>query len=157
MSTNIGTEENPVMVFVRYAGGMLDATVRAPDRATFEAAAKTAELLVEVEPGVWVNSIGVHFDHLGPVTIKPGTYAADGSVITAAVVDARHHVNIRMAPPSTLRVDENGKLKWHNWALAWTATGEPDQDQNASEDGRVLMGVSLIDPDSISSPSRVWL
>ena len=75
MSHNLGTEENPILVLVRYSGGMLDAVVRATDEATFEAAARWAELRYEVtetvtDPetgetteqgtGEWATARGVH-------------------------------------------------------------------------------------------------
>lgn len=172
MPHNLGTEDNPVPVFVRVSGGFVDAIVRAPDLATFEAAAKTAELMVEITEtvtdeetgettiqgtGEWRLSKGVHFDHLGPVILTPGTYDEDGNEITAPTFDTRHHVNIRMASPSTEMRDSEGVLKWHKWAIQWTQNGTPDANTNASEQAKVLMNVALIDPDSISSPSRVWL
>ena len=172
MSYNLGTEENPILVLVRYSGGMLDAVVRATDEATFEAAARWAELKYEVtetvtDPetgetteqgtGEWATAKGVHINHLGPVVITPGTYGEDGVELTASVMDNRHHVNIRLTDPALSRVDEYGVLKWEKWAMAWSLGGADDTQVNANEVGKVMQGVSLIDPDTIASPTRVWL
>ena len=172
MSVNLGTEENPAIALVNVSGGMVDAVVRATDEATFEAAARWAELRYELtetvtDPetgetttegtGVWATSKGVNISPLGPVVITPGTYDADGNQLTAPVLDTRYHVNIRIADPAVSRVDEHGIPKWEKWALAWSLGGAPDTQVNAEEEGRVMQSVSLIDPDTIRSPSRVWL
>jgi hypothetical protein len=172
MSYNLGTEENPILVLVNLSGGMLDAVVRATDEATFDAAARWADLKYEVtetvtDPetgetttqgtGEWATAKGVHIDHLGPVVITPGTYGEDGTELTAPVVDTRHHVNIRLTDPALSRVDEYGVIKWEKWAMAWSLGGEDDTQINAQEVGKIIQGVSLIDLDTIASPSRVFL
>jgi len=172
MSHNLGTEENPILVLVHYSGGMLDAVVRATDEATFEAAARWAELKYEVtetvtDPetgetteqgtGEWATAKGVHISPLGPVVITPGTYDEDGTELTAPVMDNRYHVNIRLTDPALSRVDEYGVLKWEKWAMAWSLGGADDMQINANEVGKVMQGVSLIDPDTIASPALVWL
>jgi len=144
MSHNIGTEDEPILVFVRFAGGMLDAIVRATDADTFETAARWAELKYENDDGEWVASPGVNIDVLGPVQV-------------GETWDTRYHANIRIADPALSKVDEYGVLKWEKWAMAWTMGGEDDTQINKAEVGKVLQGVSLIDPDTISSPSRRWL
>jgi len=172
MSHNLGTKENPVPVLVSYSGGVLDAVVRATDEATFEAAARWAELKYEITETItdtetgettiqgtdeWAIAKGVDLDHLGPMVITPGTYDADGNELTAPVMDTRHHVNIRLTDPALSRVDDYGVLKWEKWSMAWSLGGADDKQINAGEVGKVMQGVSLIDPDSISSPSRVFL
>lgn len=172
MSHNIGTDENPILVFVRYSGGMIDAVVRATDEATFEAAARWAELRYELTEtvtdeetgetttqgtGEWATSKGVYISPLGPVVITPGVYTEDGTETTAPVLDTRYHVNVRLASPAVDAVDDYGVLKWEKWAMAWTAGGVDDTQINANEVGKVLQGVSLIDPETINTPSRVWL
>jgi len=159
MSHNIGTDAEPILVFVRFTGGMLDAIVRATDAATFETAARWAELKYEItetvtDPetdetseegtGEWVVSPGVHIDIIGPVQV-------------GETWDTRYHANIRIADPALSKVDEYGVLKWEKWAAAWTLGGEPDEQVNKNEVAKVLQGVSLIDPDTIASPSRRWL
>lgn len=172
MSHNLGTEENPILVLVRYSGGMLDAVVRATDEATFEAAARWAELKYEVmetvtdpetgettEQGTaeWATAKGVSISDVSFVVVTPGTYAEDGTELTAPIFDERFHANIRVTDPALSRVDEHGVLKWEKWAMAWSLGGEVDMQINANEVGKVMQGVSLIDPDTIASPSRVWL
>jgi len=162
---------NDQEAFVSLTGGMVDAIVRAPDRETFLEVARTVELYYEVmetvtDPdtgetsqvgtGEWQVGKGINIDHLGSVVITPGTYDEDGNELTAPVMDNRHHVNIRLAPPATEKLDDNGNPKWHGWAVAWTQNGQPDPDVNATEEARVYNQVALIDPDSINTPTRVW-
>ena len=171
MTYNIGTDEDPIYVLVRFSNGMLDAIVRATDKATFEAAALWAGLRYEVQEtitdpetgetttqgtGEIKTARGVNLDHLGPVIITPGTYDEEGNELTAPVVDNRHHVNIRIAEPALSLRDKYGVLVWEKWAMAWSIGGNPDPQINAHEEAVVLEGVSLIDPDSISTPTRVW-
>ena len=172
MSINLGTDENPQIAYVSLNGGFVDAQVRATDYDTLIAAAKVAELMYEImetvtDPdtgetteqgtGEWALARGVSMDHVGSIVITPATYDADGNELTPAVLDTRHHCNIRLASPATEQVDENGDLKWHKWALNWTQSGIDDTQVNASEEAKVLMGVALINPETINSPSRVWL
>lgn len=172
MSVNLGTEENPAIALVNVSGGMVDAVVRATDEATFEAAARWAELRYEetittTDPetgetttegtGEWVTSKGVNISPLGPVVITPGTYDADGNQLTAPVLDTRYHVNVRLNGPAVSSADEYGIPKWEKWALAWSMGGSTDTQINAQEVGKVLQGVTLIDPDTIRSPAQVWL
>ena len=171
MSINIGTEESPVLVNVALSGGMVDAYVRATDLATFDAAALVAGLTYEVmqtvvdeegnettEPtGEIRTARGVEIHHIGSVVITPAVLDEEGNVTTEAVMDTRHHVNFRMGEPSVSRRDEDGNLLWQKWAAQWTAAGADDTNQNHAEEGKVLMGVSLIDPDTISSKARTVL
>ena len=171
MSYNIGTDADPLFVLVTFADGVLDAVVRATDAATFEAAARWAELKYEVTEttvdhetgeatttgtGEWLTAAGVNIDHIGPVVVVAGTYDADGVELTAPTYDTRHHVNIRLMDPALSQRDASGLLKWQKWAAAWSMDGAPDTQINAAEVGKVLQGVCLIDPPSIRSPSRRW-
>ena len=172
MSINIGTEESPVMVNVALSGGMVDAYVRATDRATFDAAALVAGLTYEVMQtvvdegtgeattegtGEIRTARGVEIHHIGPVVITPAVLDEEGNVVTEAVMDTRHHVNFRMGEPAVSRRDEDGNPLWQKWAAQWTTAGADDTNQNHAEEGKVLMGVSLIDPDTISSKARTTL
>ena len=158
MSIFIGDTE----VFVRLNGEMVDAIVRAKDRATFEAAALNVGLLTEetddegqtfLKPGS-----GVHIDHIGRVELTPGEYDPEtGEEITAPTYDTRHHANIRLVGYAVERLADDGVTPyWQTWAKEWTYWGQPDPQVNAQERGRVLSDVVLIDPDSIKTPSRVW-
>lgn len=172
MAYNIGTQEDPMIVYVSFVGGIVDAIVRAKDEASFIKAAKAAELLYEVTTvvtdestgetvergtGEWLWSKGVNIDMIGPVTIKEAVYDEKGDIITPPVLDTRYHANIRISSPSVDRVDADGNKKWHKWAYAWTKNGVDDATKNANENAKVFLDVALIDPDSIRSPSRVWL
>ena len=172
MSINIGTEETPILVNVALSGGMVDAYVRATDRATFDAAALVAGLTYEVmqtvvdeetgeetqQPtGEIRTARGVEIHHIGPVVITPAVMDEEGNVTTPAVMDTRHHVNFRMGEPAVSRTDEEGTLLWQKWAAQWTAAGADDTQRNNAEEGKVLLGVSLIDPDTISSKARTVL
>lgn len=172
MSVNIGTEEAPVMVNVALSGGMVDAYVRCADRATFDAAALVAGLTYEVmetvtdpetgeetqQPtGEIRTARGVEIHHIGPVEITPAVMDEEGNVTTPAVMDTRHHVNFRMGEPAVSRTDEEGTLLWQKWAAQWTAAGADDTQINNAEEGKVMLGVSLIDPDTISSKARTVL
>jgi len=171
MSINIGTEEAPVMVNVALSGGMVDAYIRCADLATFEAAALVAGLTYEVmetitDPdtgeettqgtGEYKVAKGVEIHHIGPVVITPAVLDEDGNVTTPAVMDIRHHVNFRMGEPAVSRTDADGLL-WHKWAIYWTMQGADDTQINNAEQGKVMLGVSLIDPDTISSKARTVL
>lgn len=171
MSVNIGTEDSPVMVNVALSGGMVDAYVRATDRDTFDAAALVAGLTYEVmetvtdpETGEETQqptgeirvARGVEIHHIGPVVITPAIMDEEGNVTTPAVMDTRHHVNFRMGEPAISRTDADGLL-WHKWATYWTAQGTDDTQINNAEQGKVMLGVSLIDPDTISSKARTVL
>jgi hypothetical protein len=41
--------------------------------------------------------------------------------------------------------------------MAWSLGGEDDTQINAQEVGKVMQGVSLIDPETIVTPTRIWL
>ena len=170
MSINIGTEETPVMVNVALSGGMVDAYVRATDRDTFDAAALVAGLMYEITEtlvdeegnefqhgtGEYAVAKGVEIHHIGPVVITPAVLDEEGNVTTPAVMDTRHHVNFLMGEPAISRTDADGLL-WHKWATYWTVQGAEDTQINNAEEGKVLLGVSLIDPDTISSKARAVL
>lgn len=171
MSVNISTEEAPVMVNVALSGGMVDAYVRATDRDTFDAAALVAGLTYEVmetvvdeetgeetqQPtGEIRTARGVEIYHIGPVVITPAVMDEEGNVTTPAVMDTRHHVNFRMGEPAISRTDADGLL-WHKWATYWTTQGADDTQINNAEEGKILLGVSLIDPDTISSKAQAVL
>jgi hypothetical protein len=89
--------------------------------------------------------------------LTPAVLDGDGNETTPAVFDTRHHVNFRLAPPASERLDEHGDPRWWQWALAWTMQGDNDTNPNAAEQAKILHDITLIDPDTISSPSRVFL
>lgn len=145
MVTDPATGEE-VEVFVRIAGGFVDAICRASSEEAWLAAAQQAGVLVEAGDGSLQPAPGIAIDVLGPVMLTPPEYGDDLAVIVPATFDERHHVNMR------LRED----LAWQPIALAWMG-GTPDAEVNRAEDARVFEGVALIDPDSVATQARVWL
>lgn len=143
----------PVEVYVRDAGGRIEGMARAVDRETFEAGAVGSGLMVEVEvdgeivrkpaPGVDLSVIGVISKH-DPDTEMP------------QVIDGRYHVNLLISSPA-LDATTDGYPNWQSTAINWTLHGTPDAEVNARESALVFQGISLIDPDTIKSPDRVWL
>lgn len=141
---------NQVEVFIRITPeGYVDAICRADTRVAWDAAAAAQALTYEDAEGAAWPVAGAVIDHLGPVTLVAGTYSEDGTELTAPVLDLRHHVNLRMGPALTDRG------LWKTLAITWTQHGAV-ADQNASEIGRVIGSVALIDPDTIHSLDRVW-
>jgi hypothetical protein len=172
MSYNLGTDDDPIIVFVEFAGGMIDATIRCTDKATFLTAALHAELMYEltttvVDPdtleetqvgtGEYAVSKGVDISHIGPMQLTAGVYDADGDVIASPIMDTRHHVNFRLSGDVITNVNEYGVIKWQRWAMEWTLGGTSDSVPNATEVSKTLYGVDLIDMATINSHSRVWL
>jgi hypothetical protein len=173
LETPSGTFIGDTRVYVTASGSQIDAILRCPDRATFDAVAllvgltyeETQTVVIDEETGETEEqktgnilvAKGLEIDHLGPVTITPGIYDDEGNPITAPVTDPRHHVNFRLTPPASEQLDENGNPRWHEWALAWSLNGTDDPTINAAEQAKVLHDIALIDPLSIKTPSRVFL
>jgi len=144
MSTTIPHPETgePVEVFVRIADGYVDVMVRAAYRKAWIDAA-TANKLIDAEG----NPVpGVTIDEIGDVIVTPATYDEGGKELTPAVIDNRFHVNFRIAE----------HLAWQPIALAWMTQGNDDAVSNKEEETRTLAKVSLIDPDTVKTPARVW-
>lgn len=159
-----------VEIFVRVSSGMVDTIVRAADRATFEAAAMAQKIMYEVtetviDPntgeetqvptGEILPAAGVYLDHLGPVMTNPG----DPENGIEPTFDTRHHINMRIVEPALSAMSENVPdfPSWLVTAIVWSSQGTSDTQINSAERSTVLNGVSIIDPDSITTPNRVWL
>ncbi len=140
------------MTFVTEADGFVDAVIRAGTEADWVQGAVFYGLLVPGEAGDMLVSPGVHVDIIGPVVLDAG----DPETGEGAVIDPRHHINLRLTGPALASVDEAGALKWQAMVAAWTTFGDPDPAPNAKEEARVLHNVALIRSDSITSPLRVW-
>jgi len=156
MSYNIGTQDDPTLIYAKASGPFIDCSIRCETRDDFLAAAVYAELMYQDADGAYQQANGVQIDEVGPMVITPGTYDEEGNEVTPPVIDPRHHVNFRLSGSALTNEDEFGVLKWQKWAMAWTFGGSPDLDKNANEDALKLYGVSLIDPDTISSATRTW-
>ena len=153
---------NDVPVFLGVSGGMVDAVIRAANREAFRQAALSVRILVQQDDPEDDTTIrpgqGVTVDEIGPVTLTPAVIDEDGNVTTPAVMDDRWHVNVRLTGYALDDIGpDTGVLRWHLWGLAWSKDGAPDPQLNAAEEARVLYDVALIDPDTIASPSRVFL
>lgn len=64
-----------------------------------------------VAPGKHCNGKGWHGYHVGPVVKTEAVLDADGKVITAAVMDNRHHVNILTTDPDAAAFLKAGVAK----------------------------------------------
>ena len=146
-----------VEVFVAVTGaGHVDAIIRATNRATFEAAALSQNILQDVN-GELVPAPGCDIDRIGEYCITPAVYEEDGeTMISSAVWDTRYHVNLRIGQPA-LSNETDGFPNWKATAILWTENGTTDAQVNANESALVLSGVSLIDPDTVETQGRVWL
>lgn len=132
---------------------MRDFLLRAHDRATFLARAEACGLLVQAEGFGLVPAQGVNIDHIGPVTVTPGTYSEDGmTMLTPPVMDDRHHVNLRITEPALSAVDAEGRNKVDALVALWAA-GKPAE-TNAGETATKVGGIEWVR--DVASPSRTW-
>lgn len=152
-------DSNDVEIYARQSGGYIDTIVRADTQQAFEAAALARNIMVQDEDGNISPSKGVNIDALGPVMLTAGTYDNEGNELTAPTFDTRYHVNMRIGEPavSVMDADLPDLPAWIVTGITWTLQGQTDTNINAEESAKVLYSVALIDPDSISSPSRVWM
>lgn len=172
MAHNLGTSDDPQWVNVRVNGAQIDLICRATDEEAFISAAKLAGLMIQqsqtvVDPETgesvvelldeWRWAAGISVMPVGAIQTVAPVYDDAGDLVSAGEVAEGYHVNLRIRPPASLQVDDLGRIKWQRVALMWSRYGADDPVQNASETGRVLYGVSLIDPDTISSPSLTVL
>lgn len=98
----------------------LDLMYKATDKATWDA--YLAALPEDVTPLLLV-------DEIGPIVITPAILDEQGEVVTEAVIDPAHHVNVRY-------------LGDENIVAAALSEGGP--------------GVEWIDPAIVTSPERIW-
>ena len=112
---------------------MMDLMYRATDKAAWDAYAASKRLTADGMPS------GCYIDEIGPIVQTPAVIGPDGEVITPAVMDDRHHVNVRIVhlPQS---VDEEGTVTVTT--MADLAAGNAD--------------VEWIDPALVESPRRIF-
>jgi hypothetical protein len=96
---------------------MNDLMFKADDKAAWDA-------FVETFP----EGATVLVDEIGPVVTTPAVYDGEGNLVTPAVMDEHHHVNVRVITPLEV--------------CSTLAAG--------------ASGVVWIDPVTVSSPSRIW-
>lgn len=102
--------------------------------------------LQEDEEQNLVPVFGVNLDVIGPIVIAPAVLGEDGeTVVVPAVMDNRTHINMRVMT----------SLDWQPFALDWVTKGAM-ADPNSNEACVTYEGLTMIDPNSLSSPSRVW-
>ena len=153
MSYVISANDEEFTVPVSIRGGVLHAAIRAVDQATYRALALEAGILVVDDDGRLRDAPGVTTCEIGAVTLRAAELDVDGLVIRAADIDERWHVNFWLSPALVARG------VWEGWALQWSIAGRAllPAEINKVEDGAVLDGIELIDPDSVASPVNVLL
>lgn len=153
---DIGTEENPIMVPARRDGGRILLMARASDKWEIDAALAAFDLTVSVDDESR-PAAGVQIDMVGQVELTPAVFDGVGDIVAPAVVDDWVHCNILIAEPALSALNDDGKLKWVTFLRHWAENANAARKRNADEEGTVLLDVTLIDPDTIRSPSRVFL
>ncbi len=138
--------ETEVLMQFDASGKYACAEIRAPSRDAWDFAAVYFGLASPTDDGEsLLYRRGVFVDHLGPVAVVEATYDEDGTELTPATLDTRHHLNL-VVPRHT--------VSWEAFALQWTRDGVTDADPNASEDARWLNNIALINRETISSRVR---
>lgn len=163
---------NEVEIYATQSGGYVDTCIRALYRDTWIQAALSQALLyrdpiTETDPETGEETIvgysdeihasaGANITEIGPVVLIPAVLDEEGNVTTPAVMDTRHHLNLRIAEPLLSKSDENGYPLWQKTALLWMQYGQPVVPNN-EELAKAVSGVEMVDPESINNPDRVWL
>ena len=116
----------------------MDLMYKATDKAGWDAYAASVNLTVEGMPS------GCYIDTIGPIVTTPAVIDPEtGDVVTPAVVDNHHHVNVRLTQIAGPMPDP-----------------VPDGYVQQGHDPEVLTkggpGVEWIDPETVNSPSRIW-
>lgn len=102
----------------------------------FKADSKAAwDAFVETFP----EAAAILVDEIGPVVITRDVFDAEGNLVTPAVMDEHHHVNVRVLTPFVMSDDE--------------PPVEIDVCAALAAGG---VGVVWLDPSTVSSPSRIW-
>ena len=90
----------------------------------------------------WPNTFtDILVDEIGPIVTTPAVLDEDGEIVTPAVVDDHWHTNVRVLRPVITTTDEEGTVTEIDVCAVLAQGGE---------------GVAWIDPDTVSSPSRIW-
>jgi hypothetical protein len=143
---------NDVQIFARQGEGFVDLCTRTGNREIWEAVAVAANLYIETDNGPAPDP-DVCVVETPPIVLTPAVMDGE-DVVTPEVLDQRYHLNLRLLPGMLERVNDEGYPLWQLTALAWMA-GQ-DAEPNKCEAGKERQGITMIDPDSISSPSVVW-
>lgn len=138
---------NGVRAYAVYRAGSLWFFGRAGTRETYEARALEAGLLLHSHAAVsegLVQAPGVTLMEWGPFTLAPGTYAEDGTEITAPIIDPRFHFNIYLGPSVVARGT------WKYWVAEWMLNGVVAPSNNM-EAAKEFDGIELIDPVTVQN------
>lgn len=110
-----------------------DLMYRATTKAAWDAYAAQVGLTADGQP------TGCYIDEIGPIVQTPAVIGEDGEIVTPAVMDDRHHVNVRVVnlPQS---VNEEGTV---------TVTTMADLAQGNAD-------VEWIDPALVDNPRRIF-
>lgn len=117
---------------------MQDLMFKATDKAAWDAFALASGLTIAngditfVAPGFVISEIGA-------IAITPSVFDTEGNLVTPAVMDEHHHVNVRVLTPVVMSNDDP-PVEVN--VCATLAAGGP--------------GVEWVDPATVSSPERIW-
>jgi hypothetical protein len=112
---------------------MMDLMYRATDKSAWDAYAASMGLTADGMP------TGCYIDEIGPIVTTPAVISEDGTILTPAVMDNRHHVNVRVTHLPTV-TDEDSNVTV--LSMADLAAG------NAN--------VEWVDPATVDNPRRIW-
>ena len=116
---------------------MMDLMYRATDKATWDAYASAMNLTAT--DGENTYPLGCYIDEIGHVVTTPAVISEDGTILTPAVMDDRHHVNVRVIHLPTV-TDDDGNVSVIS--MADLAAGNAD--------------VEWVDPATVDNPRRIW-
>lgn len=136
--------------------GRLDCMVRCPNEDTFNAVALQVGMLSEQTDSegntYLVSNPDVDISRIGSVTLNPGEYDFDTETyVVEPIIDYRYHVNFRLGSKAL----ESGA--WETWIVQWMTEGTQAVQINKNEQAIEHLSVELIDPQSIATPTNVWL
>lgn len=109
-----------------------DLMYRATNKAAWDAFVQSAGL-----------TDGCYIDEIGPIVVTPAVISQDGTILIPAVMDDRHHVNVRLiqiAGPAPDPLPEDYVQQGHDPAVL-AQGGE---------------GVEWVDPATVDNPRRIW-
>ena len=112
---------------------MMDLMYRATDKATWDAYAASKGLTADGIPS------GCYIDEIGPIVTTPAVISEDGTILTPAVMDDRHHVNVRVIHLPTV-TDEDGTVTV--LSMSELAAGTAN--------------VEWVDHTTVDNPRRIW-
>lgn len=117
---------------------MMDLMYRANTKAAWDAYASDTGLTDDEG-----RPLGCYIDEIGPVVTTPAVISEDGTILTPAVMDDRHHVNVRVTQIAGPLPDPL-----------------PDDYVQQGHDPAVLAqggtGVEWVDPATVDNPRRIW-